>query len=1215
MSSESLIAGCGSESEGALLPWEAGVVGHGDEAPLTSITSLGEQMRLGVRRACVLLVGVPPKVLRALLVRWGRKVSRKFGMAFQVAGALLGTTARAARDAWKSEGGCTEIAAGSAVDPACSARSPAAGSPAASDREIPLTNCVRMAIASAAEGRSFQAFERDLARFRLLPGCDFGLQVGGRVWVAQVSAIATMVLQELDAADFNEPLPGLGIPSDLSVVADAVAIGDSVMPRHGEVLVICLSIVSARDGAVHTPTHSAPDLPIGGHSGDRLAGELITALEKHPAQWSLHVLRRRLACIGGDGALVKGGLDARHSSSGAAEQAWCMLHPTAGSAARHAGSAAPPTCTMWDPFHRVDIAAWRAIRGSPQILEVFDMAKEMENLFGMTEGTHILRAVAAYDSLPAPRVVRAPGGTRKAVYLTGVPGSLLDNYGLLVKGLWARVGWKQAGHSKQTLTRLLDTGRRLARANFIFRVLLLHDVLRFILRPFAKQAQGHLEPCTLASVQSSVLEQLQAAGRALGRLQRVLAVVALCRQHATPHELSRFILAFGTGQLFKFFPKFFSHVDNIFSEEREFQGVRIDVLDDHDRSQKMFLGPHCQCAAYCDYLGQFEKQGMRVPQIGPTRLVQLTKHKFKMERDGNGKEKALMVPVWVAAGSPAVRPHKEGALEALEPRCMFRETGLALPAGVQGLGMFRLRMPRCKVSRQMFLIDQEARLALQAIREFLETLTSELTNILTTVGIRDDMAVLMAGAARCWDWPRLVLERPNAADVQAFRSVASLLDPLLRNTYFPLSPAFAAVEQRWPSPEELSVQYMSLCHRVRAAFAAAMADDGHHAPPPVRGRHRVPPEVVAYFKGSFACRSAEVEELLYSPVVHLSLGRLWLRSWGVVCAARVSHRVFRFLQTGLGWNDRRIYRVSLAELRPVLYKRRLGKHPESERFFLPGTVSKWRGKLVETIRPLRLVLPAVVASALDKFPWICSTPDASGRVSWGAARVHHRCRLLAPPDAACESVGSMMRAQWDGRRNICAGQVGDAVALAQAGVKCVGAARDETIISTTVKTLRATSSHQPRKWTVDSQQVQELRRRPEEAGRSSGSALGVPQALMGVHTVHERRKVLAKRARGSVSTELPTAMAKLIQSSRDGSGRTRPLPLTVKHLRATQRGAVGNSTDRMHKKAFLEAAWEAERKSKNALEAAWAIDRANLLQADDPADVSDGDDDVAGDAS
>ena len=75
--------------------------------------------------------------------------------------------------------------------------------------------------------------------------------------------------------------------------------------------------------------------------------------------------------------------------------------------------------------------------------------------------------------------------------------------------------------------------------------------------------------------------------------------------------------------------------------------------------------------------------------------------------------------------------------------------------------------------------------------------------------------------------------------------------------------------------------------------------------------------------------------------------------------------------------------------------------------------------------------------------------DRHGRqvVCWHAARLHHRCRLLSLPDAACESLGSQLRWLWDQRAGSVSPTVfADKLHLAAAGVSCLGAGRDETIV-------------------------------------------------------------------------------------------------------------------------------------------------------------------------
>jgi len=176
-------------------------------------------------------------------------------------------------------------------------------------------------------------------------------------------------------------------------------------------------------------------LPIGGHTGDALAELTQEVLAEHPAGLNTRALRARCSVVGGDGQVVLGGPAHRHNSSKAAEKLWEHLFPET-----------ETLCTSWDYFHRADNACMRGIRQIPAAKEVFDMAAAIDTLFGVGEGRLMMRGVGALIH-QSQRSVANPGGTRKVVYLSGVPGNLLKNYTPYFAGLHARIAWHQAGHS------------------------------------------------------------------------------------------------------------------------------------------------------------------------------------------------------------------------------------------------------------------------------------------------------------------------------------------------------------------------------------------------------------------------------------------------------------------------------------------------------------------------------------------------------------------------------------------------------------------------------------------------------------------------------------------------------------------------------------------------------------------------------------------------
>ena len=666
-----------------------------------------------------------------------------------------------------------------------------------------LRNLVRLALVNAAEGRSWQGYVRDVIRYRLA-GADVGDKYATADFAQQASSIGALVLAQLDARDFNENLPGLGIPSDFVVLADPVSIGESMHSRHGELLVMCLAIVSGRTGNVYHPLHSAKPMPIGAHAGPEMAEAMHESLRSHPAAWGEQALRSRLSGLGGDGALTRGGPGARHSSSGAAEILWGRVHcagfpdratspqnapagvsagpasPQNAPAELPAGAASPQnalTCTTWDPFHRVDVAAWRAVRKHAPVVAIFDLARELEYLFGQSDGALIFRALAREMGEKLVEM-KAPGGTRKVVYLAGVPGSLVHNYKVVLAGLWARVRWKQAGHSNQSVAHLLDVARRLSSVSTIMVILLAQDIFARIVRPFARLVQKHLEPATFHKAQEQVVQQISFARTCVARLRTLFRVMSLCRQHLAPADIVHFLMAFsaspktarqspglgipphGSGippgglvfpplpwaNVATVFPTLFEHLGDLMGGERLFQGTKLSVPHEIDPSQTMALGPHCQCASRERVMAKdWERQAAPARQSddGPdwqSRRVSVNAPRLRG---------SCLVPFWVAEPARSAAGFSAAGkadLLAVEPRISFRAVGARLPPGGVSASMFRRSLPRCRVSYVDFLIDKEMSDGLVFADRFLSTLRAELEQILTTVGVNESMSSLLSEA-------------------------------------------------------------------------------------------------------------------------------------------------------------------------------------------------------------------------------------------------------------------------------------------------------------------------------------------------------------------------------------------------------------------------------------------------------------------------------------
>ena len=435
---------------------------------------------------------------------------------------------------------------------------------------VGVRNTASTALAHAVSGHPHGTLCEVLHRMRMA-GAD--VHVAGTVhptYSKIVLALGRICLQNMDSFDFSGCLPGLGISSDIGLMVDPVSMGLGVKARHDTLCVICLCLASPHTTRLYTPMHSAPAMPIGAHGGEAMASLVVKALESHPARWDMATLRSRLAVVCGDGALCEGGPEHRHSSSAACEKLWLQLYPSAGDLPPPDGGGLSPSpmCTSWDPFHRVDLAAWRAIRSVPLAMAVFDTSRHLDALFGQSEGVLFFRSVRDVGS----QSLRAPGGTRKVGYLSGTPGALLENYASVFQALHARSAWCQQGHRHQTLAHLMEVSRSLADPAFVVFACLFSDILCSGVRPFVLQVQGVMEPSAFKRAQRRCMRYFHKAQLLLPRLRGLLRVVCLLRQYISDADLGKMVQAWQWAELGRAFPTLFAALPMLLSSPASFGG-------------------------------------------------------------------------------------------------------------------------------------------------------------------------------------------------------------------------------------------------------------------------------------------------------------------------------------------------------------------------------------------------------------------------------------------------------------------------------------------------------------------------------------------------------------------------------------------------------------------------------------------------------------------
>lgn len=523
------------------------------------------------------LKGVPRTALRALQGALAIKnISDKVGYSIRIGARLLGMSAATVTDAYRRvrDNAWRPVGPKASHGPMPKAHDEGGLSPSEDEGHSCLRNSVRVTLANAVDGGSYMDLCNVLQRMHLA-GAQVHMGATGSDYAKVVVAFASMVVSHLDADDFNGDLPGLGIPSDFGILADPVSLGVGVLARHDTVCVTCLCIASRWTGRMYTPMHSAPAMPIGSHGGDEMAALILANMGVHPANWGLRALRARCAVVGGDGAICAGGPEHRHQSPAVAEKFWRKLYPNA-TPHLHGGGLSPqgdiaPLCTIWDAFHRIDCAVWRGIRDVPMAIRVFDKSKELDYIFGQSEGVMFFRGASAAMG-GGSRGLRAPGGTRKIGHLSGTPGAILENFKVILGGLHARVAWAQNGHRNQSLEHLLGISRALTDISFVVFGCVFADILRLGVRPFVIQVQGVLDPSAFKRCERRCFRYLAQVHALLPSLRGLFRVVALLRQHVPFDDLINLVSAFRWSALGRCFPTLFHAAPNLLAQTPSYGG-------------------------------------------------------------------------------------------------------------------------------------------------------------------------------------------------------------------------------------------------------------------------------------------------------------------------------------------------------------------------------------------------------------------------------------------------------------------------------------------------------------------------------------------------------------------------------------------------------------------------------------------------------------------
>ena len=279
--------------------------GHDVGAWISASNPVTAQAQVLICNVWMALQQLPREVLKLVATRV-HKVVPAVTYATRAASGLLGLPyARVRRvvEALRKSGFAPVEAATNHGEPA-TCHGHAAASPEATDVSV-LSTLVRAALWGNGTGGG-EEFVRLVAWLS-----HEGVAVGDRyhtkqfAWAARY--LAARCVQHYDAQDLSTKLGGLGIPSSMALLVDGVPVGGiSLYGRHGSVEVICASFVNPSSGRLHARLLTWV-IQSHGHGGAATADSILEAVAKEPWGLSIQKLRACLSCIGGDGAIVRGG--------------------------------------------------------------------------------------------------------------------------------------------------------------------------------------------------------------------------------------------------------------------------------------------------------------------------------------------------------------------------------------------------------------------------------------------------------------------------------------------------------------------------------------------------------------------------------------------------------------------------------------------------------------------------------------------------------------------------------------------------------------------------------------------------------------------------------------------------------------------------------------------------------------------------------------------
>ena len=460
----------------------------------------------------------------------------------------------------------------------------------------------------------------------------------------------------------------------------------------------------------------------------------------------------------------------------------------------------------------------------------------------------------------------------------------------------------------------------------------------------------------------------------------------------------------------------------------------------------------------------------------------------------------------------------------------------------------------------------------------------------------------LAGASEiCWDWAYLCHQHPQPRHILAVQELWSLLKPCLEHTEWPSGSSHPHVVHQWPNQDELCVQYMVLCARIREAVAShgvlhdAWLSVRRCTVEPVTHCHRLQRTLVTllHTRLRLSLRGA-----------HSTAGRdAAAVAWVAAVVATILDFVFPCPLGGafevpvdglcrIGWGRRyRSMRGNFKSSLAVTCRR------DSRYASLTGPSDALRGRWVRIVGEHREPSRGAVAASLD-IESALSGLCAGGRHCWHIARMHHRSRHMRGVEAACERWGSLIHSLWDDVAGLGPSRMVTRLLLKESGLLCQGAPQDEAFVREIARVLvdvegRTTSKKRTCDGNDTSYALQHLSREGGLMDRHMDftEVPGIRMDLRGPPAQWVRR-----HAPISIPPVAANAVRQGVDADRRGATVRSQLPLFGEDARTLRKDRAG-STLRARMQEFLKSS--AGREWWLAREALWSTPDDHCLVVDD----------------